>query len=660
MKIIVSVVIPTHNRKDILKKTLLSFCDQTLKEFEIIVSDDGSTDGTGEMIKELTVPYPIKHLWQENSGRSAARNTGIKKANGDIILFVDDHIIVDNRLIEEHVKSHKNLKGTSICVVRGRVEFSPDYDRVKQPGRYPGEQSPLMTFHTNNISVRKHVLQEVGGFDEDFTEYGFQDQELGYRIRKAGYRFKINPNAVGYIFSVGGSYEKWCDKARQAGRSAVLFYRKHPVYAFFNVGINPLNTLLYLMCSLNDNWWLRFSEKGLKKAEGSNNSKKIKKLKGRIKFFYFLKGMHEALFGKTKKPSARKPSGKKNILLVSHQADLSGAPISLYLLAKNLNKDKFHAIFLTLRKGPLTGKLKREGIETVFPGSLFQTSSIRKLIKDQDIDLVHVNTTESSKGAIAGKLSNVPVIWHLREEIKNNTKKIRTMEKLANKIIALSKNMKSTLMKMVPENKIEIIPNGIDTKDFNFTERDRATGDELVVGTIGSIEPRKGTQCLIEAAAKVQKGFPAVKFLIVGSPLPGREGYKKKMESLANKLGVQGKIVFTGQSNNIPSILGNMDIFVLPSLWEGMSRVILEAMASGKPVVSTNVGGTPEVVIDKETGLLVPPEDPEKLAEAIVSLIKDPSMRKRMGENGRRRIENFFTIKRHVDAVENLYGSILK
>ncbi len=246
-----SIIIPTYNRKETLKTTLLSINGQTFKDFEVIVADDGSTDGTHQMIKELRLPYPIKHVWQANSGRSAARNMGLEIASGDILLFIDDHIVVDRRLVEEHVKYHDKY---GVDVVRGRVEFieaaenAPKGTDYIDEGRFKSpayEQQPFRVFITNNISVKKKALMSVFGFDEDFKEYGLQDAEMGYRLKEAGCEFKINPNAVGYIFGVGWTFEESCSRRRQVGRSSVLFYKKHPsLMVKINLSVHWLTLLI--------------------------------------------------------------------------------------------------------------------------------------------------------------------------------------------------------------------------------------------------------------------------------------------------------------------------------------------------------------------------------------------------------------------------------
>jgi glycosyltransferase involved in cell wall biosynthesis len=119
-------------------------------------------------------------------------------------------------------------------------------------------------------------------------------------------------------------------------------------------------------------------------------------------------------------------------------------------------------------------------------------------------------------------------------------------------------------------------------------------------------------------------------------------------------------VTFTGVRADVPKILAALDLFVLPSLWEGMPNAVLEAMAAGLPVVATAVGGTPEVVMDGVTGLLVPPQDPSALAQAIERLLRDPDLRRTMGRAGRRRVEQHFDVRETVRQVEDLYETLLR
>jgi glycosyltransferase involved in cell wall biosynthesis len=136
--------------------------------------------------------------------------------------------------------------------------------------------------------------------------------------------------------------------------------------------------------------------------------------------------------------------------------------------------------------------------------------------------------------------------------------------------------------------------------------------------------------------------------------------YKRKILLKANSVGLKDIIIFTGFRENIPEMLSSFDIFVLPSRSEGFGRVNLEAMAMGKPVVSTNVGGIPEVVSNGVTGILVEPGNSKALSHAIMRLLNDPPLRESMGREGRKRVEQYFTLHAHVQRVQEIYREVLQ
>ncbi|PIU68061.1 MAG: glycosyltransferase family 1 protein, partial [Armatimonadetes bacterium CG07_land_8_20_14_0_80_40_9] len=145
-----------------------------------------------------------------------------------------------------------------------------------------------------------------------------------------------------------------------------------------------------------------------------------------------------------------------------------------------------------------------------------------------------------------------------------------------------------------------------------------------------------------------------IKFLIVGDG-PLREELKEQSKDL----GIEDEVTFTGSRQDIPEIMAALDIFVLTSIKEHFGRVVIEAMACGKPVIATNSGAVPEIVEDKVTGILVPPEDSEKLAEAIIELLEDKEKAKEMGIAGRKRVEELFSIEKHTRQIEEVYLSLL-
>jgi len=178
--------------------------------------------------------------------------------------------------------------------------------------------------------------------------------------------------------------------------------------------------------------------------------------------------------------------------------------------------------------------------------------------------------------------------------------------------------------------------------------------DSLVVGTVARLSRQKGIEYLLHAAKTVIKQFPDITFIIAGKgPL------ESQLKGLSIKLGISDKVKFLGFNDDIPKLLSVIDIFVLPSLWEGMPNVVLEAMAAGKPVIATDTGGSKDIIDSGINGVLVEPKNSEALAEAILALLGDPAQRKRLGESARDKVKERFPIDKMVSKTEQIYTKLL-
>ena len=187
-----------------------------------------------------------------------------------------------------------------------------------------------------------------------------------------------------------------------------------------------------------------------------------------------------------------------------------------------------------------------------------------------------------------------------------------------------------------------------------------------IVAVVSRLHELKGLDDFLEAAAALAARHPEVRYLIVGDRLAVKDGtvvkedaYRASLEGLARRLGIADRVVFTGFRLDIPQILQEVAVSVLPSLSEGLSNFLLESMAAGVPVVATRVGGSPEAVGDGETGLLVPTRNAAALARAIDALLTDRDLARRMGQAGRRRMEERFSLEAMARATERLYSSLL-
>ena len=236
-----SVVVPTYNRSDLLGRALSGLLDQTASpdSYEIVVVDDGSTDATPEAVARVGAPEGrLRYFRQENKGPAAARNLGVREARGDIILFTGDDCLPDRHLVEEHLRSYDREPDRDAGVV-GHVTWHPEievtpfmafletgpqfgFNHIRDP-----ENVPVWCFYTANCSVRRHWIEEVGGFDEDFKHAAFEDIELAYRMHKRGLRLVYRPAALTYHFHPT-TLPQHVRRQRLVGRAAVLFWRKHP------------------------------------------------------------------------------------------------------------------------------------------------------------------------------------------------------------------------------------------------------------------------------------------------------------------------------------------------------------------------------------------------------------------------------------------------
>lgn len=230
MSVKVTTLITSYNRRDLLKRTLQTMLvqDYPADQYEVVVVDDGSTDDTLAMAQELakTAPCRMKVVTKENDGVTRGRNFGLRFAEGEIILFIDDDTFADPALVREHVEFQDRYPR---AVVQGWVNHVEELDPTG-PRKFKMDDYSRSFFWTSNVSVRKQYLDEVGGFDNDFQEYGFQDIELGARLKKLGLKKYVNNRAIVSHYKPPKQKKDLPRMLRQAasnGRSGMIYISKH-------------------------------------------------------------------------------------------------------------------------------------------------------------------------------------------------------------------------------------------------------------------------------------------------------------------------------------------------------------------------------------------------------------------------------------------------
>jgi len=358
-----------------------------------------------------------------------------------------------------------------------------------------------------------------------------------------------------------------------------------------------------------------------------------------------------------------------------------GAEKQLYLLASSLDSELFKPIVMQLSpEDSLPIKHGQIGAGEVchLPTPRFynlhgfrQLGRLCSVARENKVDIIHTFFEKSEvMGWFTCRRAGVSTWVTSRRDLGFNRKAIydkvfRMSSKNCKKCVANCLAVKEEVLRreMVKEDKVDVIYNGLDLSPYQLPADDGILRNELgikqdssLVGMVANFNFEiKGHQYFLEAAKNISGRFPQVVFLLVGDgPL------RHKYQILANKLGLREKVYFLGKRDDVATIVRSLDVSVLSSTSEGLSNVILESMAAGKPVVATSVGGSPEVVTDGTTGYLVPPADPMAMAKAVVNLLEDPGKAMAMGLAGRKIVEEKFTVEAMVRSYERLYFSLLE
>lgn len=302
----------------------------------------------------------------------------------------------------------------------------------------------------------------------------------------------------------------------------------------------------------------------------------------------------------------------------------------------------------------------------------FDLRFLRELVgyvKSRNVDIVHSHEFFMNVyGTLAATLAGIPSVATVHGQLDYTVEKARrriACRAVASRgcLVAVSNELAMRLSKEVgvPERRVLTVYNGICTDTFQTTHDLAGLRSELgipkgakIVGMVGNLYPVKGYQYFIKAMELVRRRFADAAFLVCG-----RGELQNELESLSAECGLQDNIKFLGFRKDIPALLQLMDVFVLSSLSEGLSLSILEAMAAGKPTVVTDVGGNREIVVDGETGFVVPSGNAGMLAEKVGFLLENRGLGERMGGNGRQRVNSLFSQERMVNDYEKLYKALV-
>jgi glycosyltransferase involved in cell wall biosynthesis len=371
---------------------------------------------------------------------------------------------------------------------------------------------------------------------------------------------------------------------------------------------------------------------------------------------------------------------KFRVMEVVDKPSLGGGQTALLLLASNLDRNRFEVTVAAGGEGPLADEVRQKGIDYI-PVSLGKRLSlgpvreIGRILEERKIDLLHTHGGIAGLyGRSAARRARTRSVVHTlhgihylhyrnpllrRLYILLERRYSRATDRLV--LVCSSDLRQAKKHRLAPDGKMTVILNGTDVR------LDGGVGDAVrqrerwgwppgvpVVGTVARLHRQKGVVNLLRAAPRILGAFPEVRIAVVGE---GPQG--KSLRREVRRRGLESRFLFLGERKDAASMLALFDLFVLPSLWEGLPFVLVEASALGKPIIATAVDGVPEIIDNGKTGLLVPPGDPGALAEAAIRLLKDKEEARRLGDTARALVPPRFPLRRMVEQTQSLYLGLL-
>ena len=370
---------------------------------------------------------------------------------------------------------------------------------------------------------------------------------------------------------------------------------------------------------------------------------------------------------------------KRNILIVTESSVPGGAETVVLNIAKNLNRDRFNVSVVLFRPGWLLDQLMEFGVDVHVMESTRSfdfgfVMGLRRFCRDRRINLINSHLPGANMYcSMVGMLARIPVITTVHNELvmpgyeeRFVTIKNFLTRNFATRHVLVAEYLKDEYITKgkYSADSIEIIRNGIhfrpqpDESTLDDLRKELSIGElDILIGNVANFDPPKGHNHLVEVAALVCKKNPQIKFLLIGDERDGEIANPLK-EKVA-LLGLTDRILFLGFRTDVPKLLYLLDIFVLTSISEGLPLSIIEAKAAAKPIVATDVGGVSEVVADGQNGYLVPHGGESIMADRLIKLANDSSLRQSMGTNGYEEARAMFSMETMIDKYQVLFERMI-
>ena len=361
------------------------------------------------------------------------------------------------------------------------------------------------------------------------------------------------------------------------------------------------------------------------------------------------------------------------VLQLTTDMNIGGITSYIFELSKALKVSGVDTVVASAG-GDIEASLKEAGIphekldiKTKFefsPKVFLSAFAIKRIAQRYGIDIIHAHSRVSQvAGILASRMTGIPMVTTCHGYFKKRLRSV--IDTWGDKVIAISaavyEHLKNDLG--VEDKRIDLVYSGIDVNKFSreFSETEIAKtknglglSGKTVIGTIGRLSPVKGQKFFMQAMALVLKTRPDVAGLVVGN---GPEG--PSIKSLAMALGIDDRISFIDSVSDTREALSSIDIFVFPSIKEGLGIALLEALAASRPCIASRTGGIEDIIKDRENGILVDVGDSDAIAAAVLELLSDENLRIKIGSNGRRLVQSRFTLDRMAEDIMRVYKGVI-
>ena len=637
----VSVIIPTYNRREILLRALAALAGQTYPaaQFEVLVCDDGSTDDTAMQVAQLVTPYRLIYLRRDNGGPAAARNLGLPRARGEIILILNDDAIAAPDLVARHVQAQVRLQQKQVkAAVLGiftpkREEFSSSFLELLHQSdvnfRYskmqPHQFYDYRHFWTCNLSLPRTAFEVAGRFDEDF--WAAEDIDLGYRLEQHGYRIYYDPSCKAehdHPFD----FKAFCPHRLLVGRNLVLLAKKHPEITGAVTDLPGLKDGERRLLG-----WLRHNESRALKAlallrqihekKGDHgvlarhHRQQILDLIYLVDTYWMNQGF---LAGLAQHWLRLPPSGSACRLIFL--ATVRESRLGQTALVEYCNRLAARGYQVTLvAPREVTSGLPLDPQVAFLPCQAEGESFYRQLPEGEllvavDADAAHLVARLPFRHGLK---------FFLVQDYESGGPGAPDTAEAAYLLPLRKVTVSSRLQQLLQRlgQKSQMIPYGVNLEVFFPDPAVRAEypAADFRIGLAWPMAGQRDRTAALMAVRLVKQRFPRAKLVVLGRQQPGRK--------------VSGdEFVICADQTQLRRYFCSLDAFIAGNWWTGQGTLALEAMACGTPVVSVESGVEADYVLPADSLLSCPRENPGALAEVLIRLIGEPEWRQRLSQQG--------------------------